>query len=132
MNIKDRYDALIVHFANKNKSAFAKKIKVSPTVLENIVGTRQTNPSFEVLQKTLFAFEEVNAAWLITGKGDMLIEKHDVTFSNPDFILALLKEKDKELTKMAKEVGSLQEQLKHLKSKIGYCGVNIAADSEQF
>ena len=78
-SIKDRYDFLIDHFSGGNKRLFARSIGVSPSVIENIVGTRQTNPSFEILQKTLIAYENINANWLINGNGIQLVEKKEST-----------------------------------------------------
>ena len=34
-----------------NKRAFAKAVGISPTVVENIVGTRKGKPSYDVLEK---------------------------------------------------------------------------------
>ncbi len=50
-------------------------IDVSPSVVENIVGTRGGNPSFEVLQKVIYAFEHINPKWLINGEGKMLMKE---------------------------------------------------------
>ena len=72
MITKERFDILIKHFADGNKREFASKVDVAPTVIENIVGKRQSNPSFMVLQKILCAFENINPNWLIAGKGEML------------------------------------------------------------
>ncbi len=72
MTIKERFSELIKHYANGNKKAFADKIGVSATVVENVVGKRAGNPSFEVVQKIIFAFENLNAVWLIIGEGEMI------------------------------------------------------------
>jgi phage repressor protein C with HTH and peptisase S24 domain len=83
MTTKERFDLLIKYFAGGNKSEFASKIDVSPTVIENIVGARQGNPSFMVLQKIFFAFAEINPKWLIAGEGEML-KKDDKKSLQPD------------------------------------------------
>jgi len=75
MTIKDRFDFLINHYAHGNKRAFSGMIEVSPSVIENIVGTRGGNPSFEVLQKTLCAFEHVSPKWLVAGQGEAFMEE---------------------------------------------------------
>ena len=72
MDTKEKFEVLIKHYAGGNKRDFSSKAGVPPTVIENIVGTRQGNPSFEVLQKILFAFADINPEWLLTGKGSML------------------------------------------------------------
>ena len=75
MTVKERFDFLINHYAKGNKRAFSSMIEVSPSVVENIVGTRGGNPSFEVLQKILYAFEHINPKWLIAGQGETFMEE---------------------------------------------------------
>jgi hypothetical protein len=72
MTTKEKFEKLIKHYANGNKSAFSNMISVNPTVVENLVGKREGNPSFDVLQKTIFTFANLNPEWLLTGKGKML------------------------------------------------------------
>ena len=69
LSIKQRYLDLINHYAGGNKRRFSNMIGIGPTVLENIVGKRETKPSFDVLEKTLSTFVNLNARWLITGEG---------------------------------------------------------------
>lgn len=71
MTINQRFERIISSLFNGNKSSFASAIGVTPSVVDNIVGKRQGNPSFEVLQK-LSAIEEINIEWVVTGIGDML------------------------------------------------------------
>jgi transcriptional regulator with XRE-family HTH domain len=71
--INNRIKLLIKELCNNNNSAFARQIGVAPSVVGNIVGERQGNPSFEVLQKIINAFANViNVDWLINGEGEML------------------------------------------------------------
>lgn len=80
MTIKERFNLLIQDFSNGNKKAFAEMIGVSPTVIENIVGKREGNPSFEVLRKLKFAIANLNTDWLLAGGGSMLItERKEAT-----------------------------------------------------
>lgn len=72
MSINQRIQRLVDELHNGNKRAFATSIGVSPTVIENIIGTRQGNPSFDVTVKILFANENISSDWLMLGKGDML------------------------------------------------------------
>jgi len=72
MNIQERIRKLIDEFYNGNKRAFSIAIGVTPTVIENIVGKRQGNPSFDITLKIINAFENVSVGWLMTGKGRML------------------------------------------------------------
>jgi hypothetical protein len=129
MNIKERYDALIVHFSGGNKSAFAKKIKVGDTVIQNIIGKRQTNPSFEVLEKTIFAFENLNADWLLTGRGEMLVTRNEGLVDFSELCMKLMNERDKKITDLAIELGACREQYKNLQKRLGE-GYHIAAEPE--
>lgn len=75
--ISDRIESLITHFCNGNKSLFAQRIGVRPSVIGNITGERKGNPSFEVIQKILNAFASVNPDWFILDRGPMLRSKQD-------------------------------------------------------
>jgi hypothetical protein len=71
MSINERFEKIIKDFYRGNKRAFSRAVGVSPSVVENVVGTRKGNPSFEVLQKVLVANERINAEWLVVGNGKM-------------------------------------------------------------
>lgn len=74
MTINERFEKVINELYLGNKSAFAKTIGVAPTVIENIVGTRKGNPSFNVIRKVLFANAKINPDWLILEIGAMVRE----------------------------------------------------------
>jgi DNA-binding XRE family transcriptional regulator len=71
--VNERIKILLETRANGNKSALAKKIGVSSQTIGDIVEGRKGNPSFLVIQGLISAFPEVNAGWLISGNGEMLI-----------------------------------------------------------
>lgn len=71
MDINKRFEAIINSVYKGNQSAFAKAIGVTPTVIANVVGTRQGKPSFDVISKVC-ANANISAEWLLTGEGDML------------------------------------------------------------
>lgn len=77
MSINSRIDELISKFYSGNKSAFAKAIGVSSSVIENIVGKRKTNPSFDVTIKIYSAIENLNPDWLLLGNGRILRSPDD-------------------------------------------------------
>lgn len=70
MSIKDRFNSIINECFNGNQSAFAKAVGVNPTVIANVVGPREGNPSFDVLVK-ICANANISPEWLLLGKGDM-------------------------------------------------------------
>ena len=51
MTINERMNHIIKELYSGNKRAFANAIGVSATVIENVVGTRQGKPSYDVLEK---------------------------------------------------------------------------------
>lgn len=68
-----------------NKNSFSKEIKLSGSaVLENIVAGRLSKPSYEVINKILLAFDNVDAKWLITGKGSMFKPEEIKEINNVD------------------------------------------------
>ncbi|ASZ11069.1 S24 family peptidase [Chitinophaga pendula] len=72
MTVNQRVKKIIDDLYSGNKRAFATAIGVAPTVIENIVGTRKGNPSFDVCQKIISANANISTDWLITGIGEML------------------------------------------------------------
>ena len=69
MTINHRIEKIIEHVGNK--SSFSRAIGVRPSVIQNITGQKQSKPGFILLQKILTKFENLDAEWLILGKGTM-------------------------------------------------------------
>jgi DNA transposition AAA+ family ATPase len=82
--VNQRLEKLVDHFSQGNKSAFAKTVGVSSQGLGEILGGRQSAPSFLLLQKLFIAYPQVRMPWLILGEGSML-----VTQPNTDAVKAL-------------------------------------------
>lgn len=74
--INNRIIQLIDSECSGNKRAFSKIVGVAPSVVENVVGSRGTKPSFDVLEKILNAFAHISADWLVTGKGDQFLKQN--------------------------------------------------------
>lgn len=72
MSINDRIQEIIDSLYSGNKRAFSLAIGVSPSVIENIVGKRKSNPSFDVTNKIINSIENINIEWLMTGNGKMM------------------------------------------------------------
>ncbi len=71
MNINERFETIIKVLFAGNKRAFANAVGISPTVVENVVGTRKGKPSYDVLEKVC-ANVNISAEWLILGKGELV------------------------------------------------------------
>lgn len=72
MTVNQRITKIITELYSGNKRAFSNAIGVSAAVIENIVGKRQSSPSFDITNKILLSLDNINAEWLIIGKGQML------------------------------------------------------------
>lgn len=70
--VNQRVEKLVEYFSQGNKSAFAKSIGVSSQGLGEILGGRQSAPSFSLLQKLSIAYPQVRMPWLISGEEPML------------------------------------------------------------
>lgn len=86
MSINERIDSIIKELFSGNKRAFSRKVDISTSVTENIVGKRQGNPSFEVLEKIANLIPDLSTEWLLTGKGAML--KAETTEYNNNIYIA--------------------------------------------
>jgi transcriptional regulator with XRE-family HTH domain len=72
INISDRIQYIINTQHNGTRARFAKSTGFSAQVIANIVSGRKTKPSFNVLNAILSTNDDINALWLLTGKGEML------------------------------------------------------------
>ena len=57
-----------------NATEFSKKVKINSSVVSNILNAKN-QPSFDVIQKIIAAYPEVDIAWLMTGHGDLFGEE---------------------------------------------------------
>ena len=69
--VSERIKMLTEHFFEGNKSAFAKAIGISNQSLGEIIGGRQSAPSFKALQKLFASFPKVRMEWVMFGTGPM-------------------------------------------------------------
>jgi hypothetical protein len=72
-SVHERLNALIEYFAKGNKTAFSKEVGTLPSVVASIVGGRMSKPSFELLEKIMLRYPEINGSWLLAGRGPMII-----------------------------------------------------------
>ncbi len=86
MSINDRILEIINTMFAGNKTAFSKKVGISTTVIANIVGKRQSNPSYDVTKKIVSKIKNLNAEWYITGEGKMLKENTLPVIEDKDMV----------------------------------------------
>ena len=70
--ISQRIAEMVKLYTKGNKSAFAKAVGISNQSLGEIVGPRQSAPSFAALQKIALAYPSTSIHWLVLGEGEML------------------------------------------------------------
>lgn len=71
--MKDRIRELM-EMDGLNATEFSKKVKINSSVVSNILNAKN-QPSFDVIQKIIAAYPEVDIAWLMTGHGDLFGEE---------------------------------------------------------
>ena len=80
--VNQRINMLVEHFCRGNKSAFAKVVGITSQSLGEIVGGRQSAPSFAALQKIALAYPSISLHWLVLGEGSNEIN-FEVTDEGP-------------------------------------------------
>lgn len=76
--INDRMQQIADVFYGGNKAAFAKAIGIAPTSITNYIGKqRASKPSSDLLEKIVNSLD-VDAMWLLTGKGEMKRRSIDI------------------------------------------------------
>lgn len=82
-SVNQRIAELVQHYKKGNKSAFAKAVGISNQSLGEILGGRQSAPSFAALQKIALAYPQVRMEWLVLGQGPMLHQPDEEDTSTP-------------------------------------------------
>lgn len=86
MTINQRVQKIIDELYSGNQRAFSVAIGVTASVIGNIVGKRQSHPSFELIEKIIYSNENINIEWLLTGRGKMLKEADSVKMKKTDIV----------------------------------------------
>lgn len=133
---------LINAISKGNKRAFSQLVGVAPTVIENIVGTRQGKPGYELLEKITFAIENINMDWLLTGRGYMLRDSKTseesklggtpiatpISPAEESIIYKMYKDEKEEKERLLKEKES---KIDHLQSELRALTAELAAMKAQ-
>jgi len=104
-----------------NANSLSVKIGTSDTVIRSILNGRN-KPGFDTLEKIIQTFDGVDVTWLLTGKGEMYIEKKKNSESVPDNKNATTtqeyldkclecKEKDKIIERLTKMLETFNEKI---------------------
>ncbi|MBN2275123.1 MAG: helix-turn-helix transcriptional regulator [Bacteroidales bacterium] len=66
----------LLSFLNISATQFAEEIGVQRSSISHILSERN-KPSYDFIIKILDKYPEINPAWLLTGNGEMLIDKNE-------------------------------------------------------
>ena len=130
MTINERFETIIQILCNGNKRAFAKTVGISPTVVENIVGTRKGKPSYDVLVKVC-SNANISAEWLLLGLGDKFADvfefRKTLHISSKDVPDSDFEAENREYEReLAEQTANLESALvSHLKEDIKIKSVEI-------
>lgn len=122
---------LVKNKGYKSEKEFLKKLEFPGSKLSE---ARKGKSSFRAddIGKILMIFEEINGHWVMTGKGDMLLQP-DNNISNSSFILQEYNNLKQENRELLKEVGKLKEQIKNLQDDYARWGITAeSADAEPY
>jgi transcriptional regulator with XRE-family HTH domain len=108
--VNERVILLIEHFAGGVQKDFSERAGLPVATLANIVSSRRTKPGFEILEKIVSAYPQINAQWLLKGDGEMLSQYTSKPQDNgQDSQSAQLKSVQKEKEAIAREREALRE-----------------------
>ncbi|WP_233901171.1 helix-turn-helix domain-containing protein [Tenacibaculum piscium] len=111
ISITERIQYIIDNQYNENQKKFAESIGFSPQVVSNIVSGRKSKPSFDVLNAIISTNDDINARWLLTGKGEILKqEQPKQEVANIDYKEKYYKALEKN-TELHERIDALQQKL---------------------
>ncbi len=85
---------------NLTSTKFADQIGVQRSSISHLLSGRN-KPSFDFIEKMLNAYPDVNAQWLITGKGNMLNNQPSLFHSNEPINEQNLTSRESDISKQA-------------------------------
>lgn len=80
--MKDRLESILRHY-KINSSKLAEMIDVQRSGISHILSGRN-NPSYDFLVRILNTFPDINANWLLTGKGNMIDNDDEPSLFNEE------------------------------------------------
>ncbi|MDR2955327.1 MAG: S24 family peptidase [Prevotella sp.] len=79
MTINERIELIIKEVYSNNKRAFSRDVGISASVTQNIVGIRQSEPTYKILRKITESLTNINKDWVMYGTGEMLVSEKNYT-----------------------------------------------------
>lgn len=105
MDIAERINQIIDH-EGLTVASFARKIGVGDQTVRSVCVLKRNKPGFEFLSSLIQTFEWLNPVWVLTGKGDMVIQKRDnekCEVQSLGELVKYLREKDEKIERLIEE-----------------------------
>lgn len=84
-SVNERIKHVVEYFFKGNTSAMARSALVKQSTLRDIIGERQSTPSYDTIKGIIdCATINISPEWLITGKGSMLKSEGESTIGGPE------------------------------------------------
>ena len=106
--INERLQQMAEYYGLKRYADFARKTGLSHQTASNYLKGKQ-KPDIEKLILIKQAFENINANWLLTGKGEMLGDDKDKKLENIKDLRELLASKDKIIALQEEKIRRLEQ-----------------------
>lgn len=116
--IHDRLKMIMEHYS-LNRREFSLRIGVNEGMMSNYVGGRLSKPGSDILEKILLSFDKINARWLLTNEGEMLLNENGEC-SECGKKDRLLESQDKHIGRLEKQIAKYEGNLiEQPKTKLG-------------
>lgn len=76
-SINERISLIVNDLFKGNVSAFCREIGIKQPTMNTILGSRQSKPSYEVLNAIASSKLNISSDWLLTGNGEMFNSEND-------------------------------------------------------
>lgn len=105
MDIAERINQIIDR-EGLTVASFARKIGVGDQTVRSVCVLKRNKPGFEFLSNLIQTFEWLNAVWVLTGKGEMVLDSDRNERCSGDSVAELVKylrEKDEKIERLIEE-----------------------------
>jgi transcriptional regulator with XRE-family HTH domain len=123
--LQERLKTVFLEYRLTQKS-FSDKTGIATSALSGIMGKRQSNPSFEAIQKITIAFPEINMNWLISEQGQMLEKQPETDIILQEKYISAMER----LAKAQEDNLDLIHQIHQLKTDLADCKNQKVTDTK--
>jgi transcriptional regulator with XRE-family HTH domain len=114
--VNQRLKFFFAHKGLKNDSEIARKVgSTSQTISATLKG--ETTPRADLIQRICLAFPDLNAAWLITGQGEMYVNQQNIVNKPESMADKLVHTLERELEELKQDKERLWKVLMNLTGK---------------